>query len=85
MLDQAAIDFPFDRITLFEGMEGEVELIADPHVVARGYREAFSEYLERFRRGCLEKNVDYERMLLAEPFDRALTAYLARRKASAKT
>lgn len=85
VLDQAESDFPFDRITLFEGMEDGVEVIADPHVVAQGYRAAFRDYLERFRQGCLEKNIDYERMLLSDPFDRALTTYLARRKASART
>jgi len=32
----------------------------------------------------MEKKIDYEQMLLSAPFDRALTAYLARRKATMK-
>jgi len=84
VLDEAEIDFPFDRITLFEGIERGDEIIADPHIVAEGYRAAFRAFLEKLRRGCMEKKIDYEQMLLSEPFDRALTAYLARRKATTK-
>jgi uncharacterized protein (DUF58 family) len=79
LLDPAEIDFPFERITLFEGLEGDAEIVVDPRVMRAGYRNAFAAYLDSLRRGCTEKGVDYERILLNEPFDRALTAYLARR------
>ena len=80
LLDDAELEFPFDRVTLFEGMERGEQLVADPRVVAEGYRRRFREYLAALRQGCTEKNIDYQRMLLSEPFDRALTAYLARRR-----
>jgi uncharacterized protein (DUF58 family) len=80
LLDDAEIDFPFDRITMFEGLEGNTELVVDPRVVGEGYRTVFRKYLDTLRRGCLEKDIDYQRMMLSEPFDRALTAYLARRQ-----
>jgi len=80
LLDEAEIDFPYERITLFEGIERGEEVIADPRVVAEGYRRRFQQYLTEFRQGCTEKNIDYQRMLLSEPFDQALTAYLGRRK-----
>ena len=79
VLDDAEIAFPFDRATLFEGMERGEEVVVDPHVVAEGYRARVREYLESLRRGCMEKNIDYRLMLLSEPFDHALTNYLARR------
>jgi len=80
LLDDAEIDFPFDRITLFEGMERNEQIVADPRLIGDGYRQRFAEYLEEFRKGCAEKNIDYYRMQLSDPFDRALTSYLARRK-----
>lgn len=80
LLDDQELDFPFDRITLFEGMERGEQVVVDPHVMAEGYRQRMSMFLGELKRGCLEKNVDYQRMLLSEPFDRAFTAYLARRK-----
>ena len=80
LLDDAEIEFPYDRITLFEGMERGEEVIVDPRVVAESYRARFRDFLELLRRGCTEKNIDYERMQLSDPFDRALTAYLGRRR-----
>jgi len=76
LMDDAEITFPFDRVTLFEGMERGEQVIVDPRVVAEGYRASVAAYLENLKRGCAEKNIDYQRMLLSEPFDRALTAYL---------
>ena len=80
LLDDAELRFPFDRVTLFEGMERREELVIDPRVVAEGYRRRLQEFLDALRRGCTEKNIDYERMLISDPFDRALSAYLGRRK-----
>lgn len=80
LLDPAELSFPFDRVTLFEGLERGEQVVADPKIVAEGYRTRMRAYLEAFRRGCTEKNIDYQRMLLSDPYDRALTAYLARRQ-----
>ena len=80
LLDDAEIEFPFDRVTLFEGMERGEEVVVDPRVIAEGYRAKVAEYLASLKRGCAEKNIDYQRMLLSEPFDRALTSYLGWRK-----
>jgi uncharacterized protein (DUF58 family) len=80
LLDDAEIEFPFDRVTLFEGMERGEEVVVDPRVIADGYRAKVAEYLASLKRGCAEKNIDYQRMLLSEPFDRALTSYLGWRK-----
>jgi len=79
LIDDQEIEFPFDRVTLFEGIERGEELVADPRVMARGYRLRFQEFLEAFRHGCTEKNIDYEMMRLSTPFDKALTAFLGRR------
>ncbi|MFP4057114.1 MAG: DUF58 domain-containing protein, partial [Candidatus Brocadiia bacterium] len=80
LLDDAEAQFPYERVTLFEGMERGEEVVVDPRLLASAYRERFREFLDRLKRGCTEKSIDYERMWLSEPFDRALTAYLGRRK-----
>jgi uncharacterized protein (DUF58 family) len=80
LLDDAEVQFPYDRVTLFEGMERREELVLDPRIVAESYRLKLRQFLDRLRRGCTEKNIDYERMQLSDPFDRALTAYLGRRR-----
>jgi len=80
LLDDAELEFPFDRVTLFEGIERGEEVVVDPRLMAESYRARFGQFLERLRKGCTEKNIDYQRMLLSDPFDHALTAYLGRRK-----
>ncbi len=80
LVDDAEIEFPYDRITMFECLEGGRQIVVDPRVVAEGYRLRFARFLDEIRRGCTEKGVDYRRMMLSEPFDEALTAYLAMRK-----
>ena len=80
LLDDAEIDFPFDRVTLFEGIERGEEVVVDPRVIGGSYRARFRQFVDRLRRGCTEKNIDYERMQLSEPFDKALAAYLGRRR-----
>jgi hypothetical protein len=61
-------------------MERGEEVVVDPRVIAEGYRASVGAYLESLKRGCAEKTIDYQRMLLSEPFDRALTAYLGWRR-----
>jgi len=80
LIDDAEVEFPFERVTLFEGIERGEEVVVEPNVVAEAYRRRFRQFLDQVRRGCVEKNIDYYRMSLSEPFDKALTAYLARRK-----
>ena len=65
---------------MFEGMERGEQIIVDPRIMAQGYRLRFEEYLQSLRRGCREKNIDYQQMTLSEPYERTLTAYLTRRK-----
>ncbi len=79
LLDDAELDFPFDRVTQFEGLEGGERVIVDPRMVAAGYRVALERYLEALRKGCNEKAVEYARMTLSDPFERALSGWLARR------
>ena len=80
LLDDAELEFPYGRITLFEGMEGDAQIVVDPRVMAEGYHRRMQQYLDQLRRGCTEKKVDYRRMMLSEPFEQALSTYLALRE-----
>ncbi|NQT20970.1 MAG: VWA domain-containing protein [Planctomycetes bacterium] len=79
LLDEIELTFPFDRVTLFEGMKRGEEVVIDPRIMAESYRRSFHAHMEGPRRGCTGKNVDYQRMMLSEPFDRALSSYLGKR------
>jgi uncharacterized protein (DUF58 family) len=84
LLDPAEVDFPFDRVTMFEGMEHSEQLVVDPAVMAESYRTKMGRFLDEFMHGCREKDIDYQRMMLSEPFDKALTTYISEREQRTK-
>lgn len=84
LLDDAEVEFPFERVTMFEGLERNQQIVVDPRVIGESYRNRMRRYLDAFQAGCREKNVDYQRMMLSEPFDKALTTYMAQREQRVK-
>jgi uncharacterized protein (DUF58 family) len=80
ILDPDEVDFPFDRMIKFDGLESAGELIADPKALRDSYLEVFGAHQQRLRRGCLENGVDYRVLLTDTPLDVALTSYLAARE-----
>jgi uncharacterized protein (DUF58 family) len=79
VLDRDELTFPFRDSALFEGMEGEESLMAEPNALRREYLNAFSEYVATLKRGCRELDMDYVQLPTDEPVDSALTRYLAQR------
>jgi uncharacterized protein (DUF58 family) len=79
ILDRHEIDFPFDDLTRFDGLEGEPELLVDPNQIREQYLSEFRAFLDRLERGCREIDVDLVRMATDEPIDQKLAAYLASR------
>jgi uncharacterized protein (DUF58 family) len=79
ILDRDEIEFPFEDLTRFEGLEGEPELLVDPHTLRAGYRREFGAFLQELERGCREISVDLVRMTTDEPVDAVLSRYLAAR------
>ncbi len=85
VLDRDEVEFPFQRMTRFEGTEEPMpELLCDP----RGLRASYLEALEGFRRavraGCLAERIDYVPLDTGTPLDVALSGYLARRASAVR-
>ena len=76
------IEFPFDRPTRFRDMEriGE-EVRVDAHRMREEYRANFEAYRTALQREARDLRIDYHLLRTDEPVDRALGAYLARRRA----
>ena len=51
LVDDTEMEFPFDRVMLFEGMERGEQVVVDPRVMAQDYRQRFAEYLETLKQG----------------------------------
>jgi uncharacterized protein (DUF58 family) len=79
VLDRHELEFPFDDLTRFDGLEGEPEMLVDPNAVRAEYLREFGAFLDRLERGCREIDVDLVRLPTDEPIDQRLSAYLASR------
>jgi uncharacterized protein (DUF58 family) len=82
VLDRDELTFPFQRMTLFEGMEGLPEALADPRALRSAYLAELEQFLAAVRRVCRDQRIDYVRLDTAEKLNVALSAYLAARAGS---
>ena len=78
-LDPTEIDFPFDRATLFQGLEDLPEVLVEPRGVRQAYLAELHQFLQRIEIGCRSLQVDYELLPTDQPFDEALRRVLTKR------
>ena len=81
VLDPAECEFPFDQMTLFEGLEEFPDLLADPKALRKTYLDHLADFRQRLRAGCVAERIDVVEMNTRTPLDVALTTYLAHRAA----
>lgn len=75
---ERAFSFP-DVPMLFKDMETGEELTLQPAQVKENYRAAVKAFSERFRNRCRERNIDFVELDTAQPYNKALLAYLNKR------
>ncbi len=71
--------FP-DVPMVFRDMETGEEMTLQPAQIRRDYESAVQAFNERFRRGCMEYNIDFVELDTTRPYDTALLSYLNKRK-----
>lgn len=84
VLDPTEIEFPFEDVTLFKGMEEMGELLTEPRSLREGYLEQlrlFTDELKKISRGM---NIDFQRFSTGDSLDVAISQFLATRSASMK-
>jgi hypothetical protein len=79
LLDRDELTFPFKETVVFEGMEEEGQLPAEPNALRREYLHLFDGYVASLKRGCREMGMDYVQMPTDQPLDTALAQYLSTR------
>lgn len=72
-------DFP-DVPTVFRDMETGEKISVQPSQLKENYREAVRVFSERFKRQCVEYNIDFVELDTFEPYDKALLHYLNKRR-----
>jgi uncharacterized protein (DUF58 family) len=81
LLDKNELEFPFERLTMFEDIEdANSRLLADPRAIREAYLQQLQAFIEDYRRSCRRERIDYNLFPTTTPLDVALTRYLARRQ-----
>jgi uncharacterized protein (DUF58 family) len=81
ILDEAEAQFPFDGVIEFEDPETREKLQIDAGSFRADYMQEIQAFCDMYRRECFQIGVDYVQLDTSMQFDRALTEYLASRKA----
>jgi len=81
-MDDAELNFPFDRYAEFEDLESRERLKAAPHAVRKAYLEEVENFCGFYRRKCRGSGIDYTLLNTSEPLGTALSAYLTKRAKS---
>ena len=79
--DDAEYDLPFAGSTLFDGLEQAGRLLTEPRSLRDRYIVEVGRFTTLLRNGCHRLKVDYAPFRTSSPFEVALSAYLATRKA----
>jgi uncharacterized protein (DUF58 family) len=81
VLDKNELEFPFQRLTVFEDIEDTaVRVLSDPRVIRAAYLQQMEAFLAEYQRACRRETIDYSLFPTTTPLDVALTRYLARRQ-----
>lgn len=79
VLDRDEVEFPFDSMARFEGLEDQPQVLADPRLIAQAYRQAVKEFCQQLEVGCRQIDIDYFRVLTDESLAASLPGILAAR------
>lgn len=80
VIDPAEEEFPFEEPTLFHGLEGLPDRLADPRSLQKAYRREFESFLRSVRGGCRELHIDHALLRTDMPLDAALIRFLSERR-----
>ena len=84
ILDPTEIEFPFEDVTLFKGLEEAGELLTEPRALREGYIEQLALFTEELKKSCRGMHIDFQRFSSGDALDIALSQFLATRAASMK-
>lgn len=79
LLDRAELELPFERVTLFKGLEELPDVLTDPRSLRKAYCKELDAFLKQVAGGCRAQQADYHLVPTDQPFDVALRTLLTRR------
>ncbi len=76
-VDRDELTFPFKETCIFEGMELEGELPAEPNALRKEYLRLFEAFVSSLKRGCRDMGMDYVQFPTDRSPGQALAQYLS--------
>jgi uncharacterized protein (DUF58 family) len=80
ILDPMERSFGFGAPARFQDLETEERLTTQPWLIQHAYKRAMTDFLEQYRKECLENLIDYVLLDTSTTFDTALVRYLSKRE-----
>ncbi len=84
ILDPQEVEFPFDDVTLFKGLESAGDLLTEPRSLREGYLAQLASFTEALKKMCRGMRIDHVLMNSGDSLDTALSGFLATRSAGMK-
>jgi uncharacterized protein (DUF58 family) len=84
VLDPAELDFPFQQVTMFKGLEALGDVIAEPRGLQAAYQREVQAFVKCIRAGCRAQQIDYVNIRTDQPLDAVLRTFLSARKQRVK-
>jgi len=84
ILDPQEVDFPFEDVTMFKGLEELGDLLTEPRALREGYLRQMNDHTDALKKLCRSMNIDFSQMNSGESLEAALGKFLANRSASIK-
>lgn len=79
IIDPAELDLPYEGLTVFEGLEGEEDLLVDPDDIRDRYREEMQEHLDLISRSCRDGDIEYFQVQTTQPLEQVLLDFVVGR------
>jgi uncharacterized protein (DUF58 family) len=79
LLDRDELELPFEGVTLFESLEDDRKLLADPRSVRGAYLRELAGFLQRTRQALAEGDVEHALVPTSQPLERTLLDFLTAR------
>lgn len=79
-MDHQELNLDYEGLIQFEDLESKARMRTFPRSVREKYRQRVAEFLDDIERSTRKNDVDYCLLDTSKPLDRALIAYLAKRR-----
>lgn len=80
VVDPAELTLPYEGLTLFEGLEDDGILLADPDDLRETYVETMRKHLDMVKNSCEANQVEYVRFATTEPVESVALRFLRGRQ-----